>query len=98
MKWKTFPKVKVLIKKVQRSTRSTWQRSTQEANMDIKDLQHLAGIRNKFTGYTPYVPENMSITGTEKAQIQRKKKIQPGTEEWFKLWFSQPHLTGEKPT
>ena len=65
--------------------------------MDIKDLQHLAGIRNKFTGYTPYVPENMSITGTEKAQIQRKKKIQPGTEEWFKLWFARPYLTGEKP-
>lgn len=65
--------------------------------MDIADLQHLAGIRNKFTGFTPYVPENMSITGTEKAKIQRKKKIQPGTEEWFKLWFSQPHLTGEKP-
>ena len=47
--------------------------------MDIKDLQHLAGIRNKFTGFTPYVPENMSITGTEKSRIQRKKKIQPGT-------------------
>ena len=43
------------------------------------------------------MPENMSITGTEKAKIQRKKKIKPGTDEWFKLWFSQPHLTGEKP-
>ena len=56
--------------------------------MNIEDLQHLAGIRNKFTGYTPYTAENMSITGTEKAKIQRKKKIAPGTEEWFKLWFS----------
>ena len=66
--------------------------------MDIADLQHLAGIRNKFTGYTPYMPENLSIPGTEKAKIQRKKKIQPGTDEWFKLWFSKPHLTGERPT
>lgn len=65
--------------------------------MNIEDLKKLAGI-NEFKGYQPYVPENMSITGTEKAKIQRKKKIQPGTEEWFKLWFSQPHLTGEKPT
>ena len=65
--------------------------------MNIEDLQHLAGIRNKFTGWTPYTVENISITGTEKAQIQRKKKIKPGTDEWFKLWFSQPHSTGEKP-
>jgi hypothetical protein len=65
--------------------------------MDIAELQHLAGIRNKFTGWTPYTAENISVTGTEKARIQRKKKIQPGTEEWFKLWFSQPKLTGEKP-
>jgi len=65
--------------------------------MNIEDLQHLAGIKNKFTGFTTYVPENMSVTGTEKAQIQRKKNIKPGTNEWFKLWFRQPHLTGEKP-
>ena len=91
-------RVRAHTKKVQTSIKSTWRLSTQtEANMDIKDLQHLAGIRNKFTGYTPYTIENISITGTEKARIQRKKKIQPGTEEWFKLWFSQPHLTGEKP-
>ena len=65
--------------------------------MNIEDLQHLAGIKNQFTWLTTYVPENMSVTGTEKAQIQRKKNIKPGTNEWFKLWFSQPHLTGEKP-
>ena len=65
--------------------------------MNIEDLKKLAGI-NEFQGYKPYNTENMSITGTEKARIQRKKKIQPGTEEWFKLWFSQPYLTGEKPT
>jgi hypothetical protein len=65
--------------------------------MNIEDLKRLAGI-NEFKGYQPYNTENMSITGTEKSKIQRKKKIKPGTEEWFKLWFSQPHLTGEKPT
>ena len=45
--------------------------------MDIADLKHLAGIKNKFTGWTPYTAENISITGTEKSKIQRKKKIQP---------------------
>ena len=40
---------------------------------------------------------NISVTGTEKAVIQRKRKIRPGTDEWFRLWFSRPYLTGEKP-
>jgi hypothetical protein len=65
--------------------------------MDLDDLRRLAGI-NEFKGYTPYEGSNVSITGTEKAEIQRTKQIQPGTDEWFKLWFSKPYLTGEKPT
>jgi hypothetical protein len=27
----------------------------------------------------------------------RKNNIQPGTPEWFKLWFSLPYMTGEQP-
>jgi len=66
--------------------------------MDIKDLKTLAGITNNFGGLQQVnVPENLSITGTEKAKLQRKHKIQPGTDDWFRLWFSKPHLTGEKP-
>jgi hypothetical protein len=41
---------------------------------------------------------NISITGTEKAQIQRDNNIRPGSPEWFRLWFSRPYMTGEKPT
>ena len=26
-----------------------------------------------------------------------KDNIQPGTPEWFKLWFSLPKMTGEQP-
>ena len=40
---------------------------------------------------------NISITGNEKSELQKKHNIQPGTDEWFKLWFSLPYLTGEKP-
>lgn len=65
--------------------------------MDLDDLRRLAGI-NEFKGYTPYEGSNISITGTEKAEIQRTNQIQPGTDEWFKLWFSKPYLTGETPT
>lgn len=69
---------------------------------DIERLKQLAGI-NKFKGYVNYSPDtaldgsNCSLTGTEKRQIERTQNIKPGTKEWFKLWFSKPYLTGEKP-
>ena len=40
--------------------------------------------------------EEMSANATRKAELMRKHNIQPGTPEWFKLWFSLPKLTGEK--
>jgi hypothetical protein len=61
--------------------------------MDIERLKQLAGI-NEFKGWTQYTPENISVTGTEKRKIEREKNIEPGTDEWFKLWFSLPHMTG----
>jgi hypothetical protein len=30
-------------------------------------------------------------------KVQQERNIKPGTEEWFKLWFSRTPLTGEKP-
>lgn len=30
-------------------------------------------------------------------KFQADNNIKPGTDEWFKLWFSKPELTGEKP-
>jgi hypothetical protein len=50
--------------------------------------------------YDPNFPvqqENISHTGTEKSLYMKKHNIQPGTDEWFKLWFARPYLTGEKP-
>jgi hypothetical protein len=65
--------------------------------MDELDiLKNLAGIGNR-PNWQAYEGVNVSITGTEKAQLQREHKIEPGTPEWFKLWFSRPYLTGEKP-
>lgn len=29
------------------------------------------------------------VVGSNKGQIQREQGIKPGTEEWFKLWFSK---------
>jgi hypothetical protein len=64
--------------------------------MDIQDLKRLAGI-TEFKGYQPFEGSNISLTGTEKRKLERKHNIKPGTPEWFKLWFSLPYLTGEKP-
>ena len=67
----------------------------------VQDIQRLAGITPIANAPQPtaYSMEgsNISITGQEKADLQHKHNIQPGTPEWFKLWFSKPYLTGEKP-
>lgn len=68
--------------------------------MTLEKLQQLAGIR--VQGYSNSLRRttegsNISLTGTEKAELQRQHDIQPGTPEWFQLWFSLPYLTGEKP-
>jgi len=65
--------------------------------MNLEELKTLSGITNRYTGQTEYNVENISHTGTEKAELQRKHNIEPGTPEWFQLWFSKPYLTGEKP-
>ena len=57
--------------------------------MTLEELRKLAGI-----DVYAQPRENISITGTEKARMQRKHNIKPGTEEWFKLWFSRPYMTG----
>lgn len=62
--------------------------------MDIQELKKLAGI-NEFKGYTEYkIDENPSQTATAIKQKEREMGLKPGDPEWFKLWFSLPHMTG----
>ena len=61
--------------------------------MDIERLKKLAGV-NEYKGYTEYTLENISKTASEKSAIMKKEKIKPGDPDWFKLWFSLPHMTG----
>lgn len=60
---------------------------------ELDEIKHLAGVTEKSAD----VGMNMSLTGTEKARIQRERNIKPGTPEFFRLWFALPYLTGEKP-
>lgn len=59
---------------------------------ELEQIKKLAGI-NEFTGYKPY-NENISVTGMEKRRIEKEKGLKPGDPDWFKLWFSLPHMTG----
>jgi hypothetical protein len=71
---------------------------------EIKILQYLGGINAqgrlyeyKLKNQQETQGSNISVTGNEKGELMKKHNIKPGTPEWFKLWFSLPYLTGEKP-
>jgi len=68
-------------------------------NDPVAELRVLAGIGNRATmqEYKGFAGSNISVTGNEKGELMKRHDIRPGTEEWFKLWFSKPYLTGEKP-
>jgi hypothetical protein len=65
----------------------------------IEELKLLAGIGNRavMQEYKGFAGSNISVTGNEKGELMKKHDIRPGTDAWFKLWFSKPYLTGEKP-
>ena len=60
---------------------------------ELERIKKLAGVDN----IQQSMGENISQVATAKAEYQRKHDIRPGTQEWFKLWFAQPRLTGENP-
>jgi hypothetical protein len=66
---------------------------------DLQQLRLLAGIGNRavMQEYKGFAGSNISVTGNEKGELMKKHDIRPGTDEWFKLWFSKPYLTGERP-
>jgi len=66
---------------------------------DLAEIQRLAGIQTIGVGSLSGTNEgsNISNTANEKAQLMKKHNIQPGTPEWFQLWFSRPYLTNEPP-
>ena len=59
---------------------------------DLEKLRVLAGVDK--TAPSPVTGK----IGTNMGEYQRTHNIRPGTDEWFKLWFSRPSLTGEDPT
>lgn len=66
---------------------------------ELKALSGLGGLGGeaRLHEYRAQQGSNISVTGTSKGELMRQHNIQPGTPEWFKLWFSLPYMTGEKP-
>ena len=69
---------------------------------ELKVLSGLGGLGgearlHEYRGQQVSYGETFGQSGTEKAEIMRKNNIRPGDKEWFKLWFSLPYMTGEKP-
>ena len=60
---------------------------------ELQELRTLAGIGNR-PNWAAVTGSNISITGNEKAQLMKKHDIKPGTEAWFRLWWSLPKMTG----
>jgi hypothetical protein len=67
---------------------------------ELKELQVLGGLgsaqritqmkseKNSESSYG----EEVSRSASEKSRYQKENNINPGTEEWFKLWFSLPYM------
>ena len=65
-----------------------------EKDMTLDELKRLSG-NGKVTGEITKTPD--FALATKKAEYMREHNIRPGDKEWFKLWFAQPHITGENP-
>jgi hypothetical protein len=60
---------------------------------EIAQLKRLAGV-NEYRGLQPVNIENISHTAAAIRRKERELGIKPGDKDWFKLWFTLPHLTG----
>lgn len=65
---------------------------------ELKAIQYLAGLGSnaRLHEYKANQGSNISVTGMDNQELERKHNIRPGTPEWFQLWFSLPYMTGEK--
>jgi hypothetical protein len=75
----------------------TYENNSLSEAAELNDILKLAGVGTSCkTGQGPQ-GSNISYTGTEKAKLMKEHDIKPGTDDWFRLWFSLPKMTGEKP-
>ena len=61
--------------------------------MTLNELKKLAGV-DVVRNDNEQSLENMTHTAQALKDKERKMGIKPGDQEWFKLWFSRPYLSG----
>jgi len=71
---------------------------------ELKIVQYLAGLNSegRLHEYRNHVKNinqgsNITVTANEKVRLMKENDIQPGTPEWFRLWFARQLMTGEPP-
>lgn len=62
---------------------------------DLNNLKILAGVKSNINIQLAEQQVNLTHTAMEKVNYMKENNIQPGTQEWFRLWFSRPYLTGD---
>ena len=65
--------------------------------VDLDRLRRLAGITGEEKKADTGADSPLTYGGSQRAQYARAHDIQPGTDEWFRLWFARQRLTGEDP-
>jgi len=60
-----------------------------EKDMPLDDLKRLSGVSN--------IKSESTMPKIDKGKYMRENNIKPGSDEWFKLWFARPDITGENP-
>ena len=66
-----------------------------DENDPIYQIQQLAGVSK--SNLQEFSTNSMLSDASQKIEYQNTNNIQPGTPEWFRLWFAKPQLTGENP-
>jgi hypothetical protein len=62
---------------------------------DLARIKKLAGLS---TGAKEDGAESPFTHGAaDKGEYMKKHKIEPGSNDWFKLWSAHPKLSGENP-
>ena len=78
---------------------------TDEFKDDLERLKYLSGVTaesGRLQEYATMDDNNFGYTNPGQdahklIQHQKENDIKPGSPEWFQLWFSKEHITGEKP-
>lgn len=71
---------------------------------DLADLKKLAGIAESScsapvdtSGMMSPLTNQTTGNAVSKYDYEKKNNIEPGSDDWFRLWFAKPGLTQEKP-